>query len=140
MAIYIEANVRYERTTDSTGKTQKVNEPYLVDAQSMSEAEARVTKEVSPFICGEFAVSATKQSNITEVFRGNGDWWYKVKVNFITVDEKTGAEKKVPYYYLVQAPDLKSAYDSFVEKMRNTVDDYEVHSIIETKIMDVFDA
>lgn len=140
MATYIETNVRYEKIAENGSKVQKVNEPYLVDALTVSEAEARVTEEVRPFISGEFLVSATKQINIAEIFRGPGDWWYKVKANFITINETTGVEKRTAFCYLVQATDFKCAYDRFVEGMKGTTIDYEIFSIAETKIMDVFDA
>ena len=139
MAIYIEANVHYDKIMEN-GRQKKVSEPYLVDALSCAEAEARVTKEVTPYIDGEFTVSAVKKTNIAEVFTNGGDWWYRVKINILTIDEKTGAEKKNPYYYLVQANDFEEALSNFNQRMKNTIKDYEITAIVETKIMDVFDA
>lgn len=139
MAIYIEAQVHYDKIMEN-GRQKRVNEPYLVSELSCSAAEARVTEEVTPYISGEFTVTAVKQTNIAEVFRNEGDWWYRVKVNFLTIDEKTGADKKTPFYYLVQAHDFEGALKNFNECMKGTVQDYEITQIVETKIMDVFDA
>ena len=139
MAIYIEANVHYDKIMEN-GRQKRVSEPYLVDALSCTEAEACVTEEVTPYIDGEFTVSAIKKTNIAEVFRNEGDWWYRVKINILTIDEKTGAEKKNPFYYLVQANDFEEALSNFNKEMKNTITDYEITAIIETKIMDVFDA
>ena len=74
---------------------KKVSEPYLVDAWSFTEAEARIIKEMTPFISGDFSVANIKRANISELFMDEtGDKWYKCKVNFITLDEKSGAEKR----------------------------------------------
>ena len=139
METYIEAKVRFKKQMEN-GKLKKVNEPYLVKALSFTEAEARVTDEVRAFMPEEFSVSAIAKSNIVEIFRNVGDdFWYKVKVNFISVNEKTSTEKLSPSYYLVQAHDFRSALDNFLKGMKGTVADYIIASITETKIMDVFE-
>lgn len=139
MNAFIEAKVRFNKQMEN-GKIKKVNEPYLVKAFSFTEAEARVTEEVRPYISGDFTVSAAKKSNISEIFYNeNGDFWYKVKANFISYNEKTKAEKLAPVYYLVQACDFRSAYDNFLTGMKGTVSDFTIASITETKIMDVFE-
>lgn len=140
MALYIEAKVKYTKRLEN-GKFRKVNEPYLVDALSCTEAEARVTKEVSRYINGDFTVSAIKKTNIDEIFRDErGDFWYSVKANFITVNEKSDTEKLTPHYYLVQATDFETALETFKDGMKGTMIDYVIASISETKIMDVFEA
>lgn len=139
METFIEAKVKFNKQLEN-GKFKKVNEPYIVKALSFTEAEARVTKEVSPYISGEFTVSAVKKSNIVEIFRNaEGNFWYKVKANFINIDEKTAVEKLTPVYYLVQAQDFRTAYDNFLKGMKGTMADFVIASITETKIMDVFD-
>ena len=140
MALYIEAKVRYTKRMNN-GKFKKVNEPYLADALSCTEAEARVTKEVSSHISGDFTVSAVKKTNIDEIFRDErGDFWYSVKANFITYNEKTETEKLTPHFYLVQATDLETALENFKDGMKGTMIDYAIASISETKIMDVFES
>lgn len=140
MALWIETKVRFDKTMEN-GTVKKVTEPYLVDALSFTEAEARIIEEVTPFISGDFKVSAVKKTNIAEIFRDDsGDKWYKVKVNFITIDEKTAAEKRKASYILVQASDFKGAYDNFIAGMKGTMADYEIASITETALMDVYAA
>ena len=76
---------------------KKVTEPYLVDALSFTEAEARIIEEMTPFITGEFTVSDIKRANYSELFPSEeeaADRWFKCKLIFITLDEKSGAEKK----------------------------------------------
>lgn len=137
MAQWIEVKVRYEKTTDS-GKTIKVTDPYLVDALSCTEAEARVTEEITPFT-SEFNVLSVNKTKISEIFwNETGDKFYKVKVNFITIDEKTAVEKKKASFTLVQEADFEAALDGFNKGMKGTIADFEIESIIETKIIDVY--
>lgn len=139
MAHYIEAKVRYTKRMEN-GKFKKVTEPYLVDALSCTEAEARVTKEMQSRISGEFTVSAVKETKIVEIFRDeSGDFWYQVKVNMISYNEKNKTEKLTPTLYMVQAPDFDAALVNFYDGMKGTMADYAVASIVETKIMDVFE-
>lgn len=138
MAQWIEVKVRYEKLLDS-GKTVKVTEPYLVDALSCTEAEARVVDEVTAFISGEYNVLAVNKTKISEIFWDEtGDRFYKVKVNFITIDEKTAAEKRTASYILVQASNFTDALRRFTDGMKGTMADYEIESITETKIVDVY--
>ena len=138
MALWFECKVRYERMADN-GVLKKLNEPYLVDALTFTEAEARIIEKITPFISGEFSISAVKKTKISEIFfNDSGDRYYSVKVNFISLDEKTGVEKKTSNNMLVQASDFADALKKFEEGMKGTMADYEIASITETPIMDVF--
>ena len=137
MHTWFECKIQYEKTMEN-GMNKKVTEPYLVDALSFTEAEARIIEEQTPFISGEFSVSAVKRTKITEIFYDEtGDRWFLVKVAFITIDEK-GFEKKTSTLILVQASDFKGAYDNFVKGMETGMSDYEIQSITETPLMDVY--
>jgi hypothetical protein len=162
MHTWFETKVRYERTFES-GLVKKVTEPYLVDAISFTEAEARIIKEMQPFISGEFEVRAIKRANYSELIPANSsicqvdkeaktlfdcknnstqqseaDRYYRAKIAFITLDEKTGEEKKVVTNMLVHANSVNSAHDTIREHMRGTMADYDIVSVSETGIMDVF--
>lgn len=120
---------------------KKVNEPYLVDALTFTEAEARIIEEMKPFISGEYSISSEKKTKISEIFfNEGGDRYYQVKVNFITLDEKTGTEKKSATLILVQASDFEDALKNFLEGMKGTMGDFEIASITETQLMDVYPA
>lgn len=138
MATWFECKVKYDKLTEN-GQQKTVTEPYLVDALSFTEAEARIIDEITPFISGDFKVTAVKRTNIAEIFwNEDGDKWYKVKVNFVTIDEKTGVEKKTANFIVVQAGDFKSAFENFMDGMKGTMSDFEVASITETMLMDVY--
>lgn len=140
MANWIETKVRYEKTMEN-GMQKMVNEPYLVDALSFSEAEARITEEISPYMQGEFSVSAVKRTNISEIFfteDSSADKFYKVKASFISINEKTLAEKRSNVNYIVQAADLIDALNNFRAAMKGTMADFDIVSISETALMDVY--
>ncbi len=106
---WFECKVSFEKMLEN-GMQKKVTEPYLVDALSFTEAESRIIEEIRPFITGEFTVTDIKRARIPELFfNENGDRYYKIKVYFITLDEKSGAEKKTAAQMLAQASTLKEA-------------------------------
>ena len=138
MANYFECKISYEKTLEN-GKEKKVAEPYLVDALSFTEAEARIIEEVKPFISGEFEVKSIRKYKVAEiVVDESGDRFFKCKLNFITLDEKSGNEKKKATNILVQATTLDEAKVTLVNHMKSTMCDYSIEKIEETKIMDVF--
>lgn len=138
MANWFECKIRYDKTQEN-GSIKKVTEPYLVDALSFTEAEARIIEEQAPFVSGEVDVNAVKRTKIAEImFDDSADKWYLVKVAFITIDEKTAVEKRSVSQVLVSGCDFKGAYDNFMEGMKGTMADFEIVSIAETPIMDVY--
>lgn len=135
---FFEVKVKYEKTAEE-GKIVKVSEQHLIDALTFSEAEARINEEMIPFISGEFITSNISRARINEMFfNENGDKWYKAKVNFITLDEEKGIEKKTASTMMVQASDIKGALEGLVEGMKGTMADYEIAGINETAILDVY--
>ena len=127
--------VKYEKMLEN-GLQKKVTEAYLVDALSFTEAEARIIEEMQPLITGDFIVVDIKRAKISELFFNEaGDRFFKVKLNFITLDEKSGAEKKTAVYMLVDAENLDKAKALLVEYMKGTMADYSIEKIEETKII-----
>jgi len=135
---WFETKISYEKEIEG-GMMKKVTEPYLVDALSFTEAEARIIKEMTPFMSGEFTVANIKRANYTEIFEDEtGDRWYKAKVVFISIDEKSGAEKKTASNMLVQALNIHQAIENLDKGMKGTMADYEIASMTETMLMDIF--
>ena len=140
MHTWFECKIRYERVMEN-GMNKKVTEPYLVDALSFTEAEARIIEEMTPFISGEFTISDIKRANYSELFPSDeesADRWFKCKLIFITLDDKSGAEKKTSTQVLVQAADLRDAVKKLDEGMKETMADYQIASVAETAIMGVY--
>ncbi len=140
-AMWFECKIRYEKVMED-GLQKKVNENYVVDALSFSEAETRITEEMSAYISGEFEVADIKKAAYKEVFFTDdniADKWYKAKLQFITIDEKTEKEKRSNIIYLVQAGSMNGAMKNIDEVMGGTMIDYVVASVAETTLMDVFE-
>ena len=135
---WFECKVRYEKMLES-GMQKMVTEPYLVDALSFTEAEARIIEEIRPYMSGEFTISDIKRVKYSEsFFNEDGDRYYRMRLYFITLDEKSGTEKKTATNMLVQASTLKEAVQIIEKEMEKTMIDYSIASATETAIMDVY--
>jgi len=139
MNTWFECKVKYEKIDEATGKDKKVNEPYLVDAVSFTEAEARISEQLQSMISGEFSITNIKRVNYTDVFNFEvGDRWYKCKVSYVDVDEASGKEKKTSNYMLVLADNVDHAYERLHESLSEMIVPFEVPSISESPIIDIF--
>ncbi|MBQ8097054.1 MAG: DUF4494 domain-containing protein [Prevotella sp.] len=140
-ANWFECRIKYEKTQED-GMQKKVTESYVVDALSFTEAEQRIMEEMSSYISGEFEVSDIKKATYKEIFFSDeemADRWYKAKLQFITIDEKTEKEKRSNVNYLVQAGTLNGAVKNLDEVMGGTMIDYVIAAVAETTLMDVFE-
>ncbi len=140
-AEWFECKIRYEKTMED-GMQKKVTEVYTVDALSFTEAEQRIIEEMSSYISGEFEVADIKKAAYKEIFFSDddiADRWYKAKLQFITIDEKSSKEKRSNVNYLVNAGTLNGAVNNIGTVMDGTMIDYVIASVAETQIMDVFE-
>ena len=149
MATWFECKVRYDKQQENSAAVKKVTETFLVDALSFTEAEARIIEERTPYISGDFSVTAVKRTKIAEIFFDDAeeaDRWYMVKYLITTIDEKPtevgkpAVEKKTSVLTLVQAGNFRGALDAFLKGMKDTLMDYEIASIAETPLLDVYPA
>ena len=137
---WFECKVRYDKTLES-GLIKKTTETYLVDAISFTEAEKRFIEEITPFMSGEFIVTDIKRARLTDLFDSddlNDDRWFKARIAYITIDEKSGVEKRTVQSTLVQANDFHRAVARLDEGMKGTLGEWVIVSIAETAIIDVF--
>ena len=121
---------------------RKVIETYVVDALSFSEAESRIMEEMSRWVGGELEIADLKIAQYKEIFFADSDLadkWYKAKLAFVTINEKTDKEKKTTVYYLVNAGNINSALKNVDEIMSGTMVDYQTCNLSETQIIDVFE-
>ena len=175
-ATWFECKIAFEKVMED-GLQKKVTEKYVVNALSHSEAEERITEEMSAYISGEFEVKGIVPAQYQEIFfmsvgekmvagqtedllhavkkgdrkkgmevyeRGLEDYptdsrWYKVRLQFITIDEKSGKEKRTHATYLVQGASVNNAAENTVEALHGTMMDYVITSVAEQPIIDVFE-
>lgn len=136
---WFECKVKYTKIDEKTGKEKKVNEPYLVDAISFTEAEARIHQELSAYISTEFTVTNIRKANYTDIFPNEeGDRWFRCKVTYMLVDENAGKEKKVANQMLIMASDVKDAYEKLQQSLSGMTIDFDIVAITESPIMDFF--
>lgn len=137
---WFECKVRYEKTQDD-GSEKMVNELYVVDALSFTEAEASIIDNMQVYVSGEFKVANINPTNYNEIFFSDisdDDLWFKARLAFITINEKD-KEKRTYVNYLIQAKSIERAKRYVDEVMGKTMIDYELKSLSETKILDVFE-
>ena len=138
---WFECKVRYEKTQDD-GCEKMVTEQYVIDALSFTEAEINIMSEMSAYVSGEFKVANINPTNYNEIFFSDiseDDLWFKARIAFITINEKSNKEKRTYTNYLVQANSIERAKRYIDEVMGKTMIDYELKSLSETKILDVFE-
>lgn len=132
-----QVKVKYDKMQEN-GSVKPTTDVYLVDALSFTEAEARITEYAQPYISGEFVVTDIKRVNYAEVWAdGKGDYWWESQLEFITLDERTGAEKRTKNRMLVQADTLQEAMQAVRENMSSNMADYEAVCIKATPILEV---
>ena len=138
---WFETIVRYDKVMES-GETKKVSDTYVVDAITFGEAEESIAEEMKPYMSGDFDIKNINPAPYSEILfsdKDTDDKYYRVKLNFITINEITQKEKKSKVTYLVQAGSLEQARKNTEEVMNETMIDYEFVSVTETKILDVFE-
>lgn len=138
---WFECKVRYEKTQED-GSEKLVNELYVVDALSFTEAEASIIDNMAVYVSGELKIANINQANYNEIFFSDiddDDLWFKARLAFITINEKTEKEKRTYVNYLIQAKSIERAKRYVDEVMGKTMIDYELKSLSETNIFDVFE-
>ena len=137
--LWFEVNVRYEQTQED-GLEKMVTETYVYKAADFGDAYDKATKDMSTFISGEFGITAMKIAQYGDVFIQDEiteEKYYRVKVNFIVLDEKTYKEKKVAQYYLVNADSVEKARKYTDTALSQTMADFIIVSVQESMIIDV---
>lgn len=140
MSEWFICKVKYDKMMQD-GALKPVNEPYLVEAINFTEAERRIIEEMKPYISGEFDVTNISKARFAEIFEtvdDSADRWFKAKLSFITLDEKSGKEKKSSHNVLIQAADLRDSIKRLDNGMKDSMMDYVISSVAETAILDVY--
>ncbi len=121
---------------------KKTTEAYVVDALTFTEAEETITEEMRAYTTSDFVITDIKKAPYKEVFfsdNPNDDKWYKVKLQFIIIDEKSGKEKLSAVNYLVQSNTLQNAVKNVEEVMNTGMQDWKLAAMTETALIDVFE-
>lgn len=139
-ATWYECKLRYSKTTE-TGDTKKTTDIYVVDALSFTEAESLIINAAKDLLIEEFELKGLNEAQYKEILfsdKEKDDTWFKVKLCFTSYDEVSGKEKKSLLLYLVQAKNIKNAMYNVEEMMKSSMIEYNIQSITQTNIKDVF--
>lgn len=137
MSNYI-AVVKYDKMQEN-GSIKRVSEQYLCNGLSVTEAEAVVNENLSPYITGDFLTTSVKESKIAEVVNADSaDRFYLAKVAFVTIDEKTANEKKNVSQWLIGGTDFNDAYEMLLREINKCVADVEIVSLAESPVRECF--
>lgn len=140
--------IRYQQTDDAPVDTRKdgsgelpklktINETYLIDAVSYTDAEARLYRIVADNT-PDFQITAIRPMRLSDVFHiGTEEKWYKCKTFYMTEDERSGKEKKVVNMMLVNASSVRQAHERLEESLRTMLVPFEITDINLTPILEV---
>lgn len=135
---YYQTTARVDRTTEK-GEQKQISEKFLVDALSNTEAIAVTIDRLTPYVSGELSVSASKTTKICEVFGApDSDKFYTAKVAFVTIDERSGKEKKTVSQWLIGGTDFNDAYETVLREFNKSMADCELVSLTESKIVEYY--
>lgn len=138
MSNWYTVKVKYTKQLED-GRLKRVTEPYLVDATSFTEAEARIYEEIGSSVKGEFLISGIAKTDFADIFYYEDcDTWYKCKLSYVSASADDDKEKKITSYALVTANNVKEAYERIHESMEGTLTTFEIPSIAVTTIIEVF--
>ncbi len=137
MASWYLGKIRYQKE-DETGRLKTTNEAYLVDALSYTEAEAKLYSQIVTD-ASDFSVTAISRMRLADLFTfETGEKWFKCKVIYYSIDDKSGKEKKVVNYMLLNADDISEALTRITDSLKTMLVPYETTDINLTPILDVF--
>lgn len=138
MNSYYTVKVKYIKQMED-GALKRVTEPYLLDAVSFTDAEARIYKELGQMIRGEFLVTGVAKTDYADIFHYEDyDTWYKCKVTYVSVDADSGKEKKISNNFLVTANNVKQAYERIEESLKSMLVSFHIPKIEESPLIDIF--
>lgn len=125
--------------TESADPSKKFSVQYLVKAETCTDAEKRLVESEDVFY-EEFSIESIQRKIYSDVIGGESDKWYMAKIVLITLDKRTGTEKRKNKALLVNADSIEDTLSKVKKHFKNAVMDYEVNGVMETILEDVIDA
>lgn len=139
MGKYHEVVLEVVQSEEGAEKIKTAKELNLVDAQSITEAEARVHSYMPSSVT--FKAISTKPSKIVDVLEGNGDGvYYDVTLDIVTSAPEETKVRTTKEQYLLRATGISDAESKMREHYRESLMDYSVTSIKLSRIVDVISA
>jgi hypothetical protein len=135
---WFNVKVKYTKQLES-GTFKRVSEQYLFAAMSFTDAESRAFEELGSSIRGEFTVLAITRAEFHDIFGyDDTDVWYQVKAQYQSMDDDSGKSKNILNKFLVGANNIDEATSNIKESLSTMMVDFQVVSVVESSIMDVY--
>jgi len=131
--------VKYTKKIEKNGEEdyKQVNESFLLPAVSFTDAEARITKEISSSASGEFLVHAMSLTEICDIFRNqDGGQWYLCKI-VISEEDDRGKVSNIKQNYMVEGISVQDASEKLDKKLSDAMFSYETTNVALSNIIDV---
>ena len=137
MPAWFLCKIRYRKEAEN-GKQLTINESYLLDCVSFTDAEARIYRELESII-KDFTLTGVSPMKVADVFHyEDAETWFKCKVSYVSLDEKSGKEKKIQNLMLVTAENVKQAYERIEESLKTMLVPFDITDINTTNIVEIF--
>lgn len=136
MTHFIKTKIKHHKTLEN-GKQKTITETYIFRAESFTEAETRAVQYANDFAFTEFAVTALTNCRCTEIVRQTNfeqsvPLWFRAKLDYITLDERTARERHTKLNVLVEASCFEHANDIVAKYIADSVADIRLLSLTAT--------
>jgi hypothetical protein len=129
-------NVKYLKLSEKGDGYKKMNETFLVNAVSFTDAEAKITAEMVMRTKEEFLVQAIKRENYSYVLTNDEDGgnFFNAVVSYSSLDDDGENQKKIRLNMLVETSNIENVSDIVGKVLTDTVD-YNLIKVGLTKII-----
>jgi hypothetical protein len=138
MGDYFIVKIKYLKQNPEDGSISSKSEEYILNALSFTEAEARLQKILEEYV-PEYNLLKVAKSNVQDVIIDESkDYFFKLKVSYLSADPDSGKEKKIVEPYLIQADSIQDAHEKMAARLQGSIVDWELTNISKTNIVDCF--
>ena len=129
-------NVKYLKLSEKGDGYKKMNETFLVNAVSFTDAEAKITEEMQLRTKEEFLVQSIKRENYSYVLTNDedGGFFFNAVVSYSSLDDDGENQKKIRLNMCVETSNIDNVSDIVAKVLDKTVD-YNLIKVSLTKII-----
>ncbi len=107
--------------------------------QLLTKAETRIFEIMEEYGHGDIMVSGISKANFSEVLDAeDGQFWYKAKIGWEDVDEKSGRTSKVNQYFLVAANGVMDTCERLEGYLSSMLTSFDIDAVSLSNVLDVF--
>lgn len=137
MSDWFQVKIKYLKQLDNGSITSKMDN-YILNALSFTEGEARLQRILEEYI-SEYNLQTMAKTTIQDVIMDDSkEFFFKVKVAYVSADPDSGKEKKITEDYLIQADSNKEAHQIMEARLQGSIVDWEIPSVVQSTIVDAF--